>query len=218
MPVKYNGRFIVFQLQTLLSLTPFIDLLNTKINFMSKATSKKTPVKNGNKPAMPIKAEIPSETNSSMEELFLSGLKDTYWAEKHLVKAIPKMANAASSAELKKALTDHLEQTKGHVARLESIFQQVGKEPMAKKCDAMEGLVMSGEHVIENTAVNTPTRDTGIIMAGLKVENFEITDYKGLIQLANSLGKKEAAGLLQKNLNEEQQASDLLQSLSQKAA
>jgi ferritin-like metal-binding protein YciE len=157
-----------------------------------------------------------SDADSSVSELFVSEIKDTYWAENHLVKSLPKMIDAAWSKELKTALTDHLEVTKTHVTRLEQVFELLGENVLAKKCDAMEGLVMSGEHTIESTVAATLTRDTGIISSGLKVENFEITTYKGLINLANALGKTKVASLLQLNMNEEEEASNLLSSLSEK--
>jgi ferritin-like metal-binding protein YciE len=135
--------------------------------------------------------------------------------ENHLVKAIPKMAAAAGNKELKQALKDHLKVTRDHASRLEEIFGILNEKVIAKKCDACEGLTMSGEHVIENTIAGTSARDVGIIMSALKVENFEITTYKGLIQVATSLGKTNVADLLQENLDEEEEASDLLTELSQ---
>lgn len=94
------------------------------------------------------------------------------------------------------------------------MFELLGEDIIAKKCDAIEGLTMSGEHVIENTVTGTSTRDTGIIMSGLKVENFEITTYTGLIQVANTLGKADVAALLQQNLDEEIEAADILNTLA----
>jgi ferritin-like metal-binding protein YciE len=124
------------------------------------------------------------------------------------------MIAAAGDTALRNALTDHLEVTKTHAGRLEQAFELLGEKILAKKCDAIEGLTMSGEHVIDNTVAGSPVRDTGIIMSGLKVENFEITTYTGLIQLANQLEKPDVAELLQQNLQEEIEASDLLTELS----
>ena len=138
-----------------------------------------------------------------------------YWCEKHLVNALPKMINAAGNAELKAVLSEHLEVTRQQSGRLEELFDLLGIKIGAKKCDACDGLVMDGEHVIENTLPGSEARDTGIIMAGLKVENFEITCYNGLIQLANVLGKTEAADILNQNLAGEVEATDMLTSLSQ---
>lgn len=156
-----------------------------------------------------------TDADTSVHDLFIAELKDTLWAENHLVKALPKMEAAAGDADLKQAFADHLEVTKTHSARLEEILELLGEKILAKKCDAMEGLTMSGEHVVENTVTGTQTRDLGIIMAGLKVENFEITTYKGLIQVAGSLGHKEVANLLQQTLNEEIESSNMLTEMSQ---
>ncbi|MEP7141591.1 MAG: DUF892 family protein [Ferruginibacter sp.] len=186
----------------------------------------KTTTKKNNSKTFPatktVQKKAPGESNSqfgtdadtSVEDFFISELKDTYWAENHLIKSLPKMIAAAASKELKKSLQDHLEVTREHASRLENIFDMLEKKIVAKKCDAMEGLTMGGEHVIENTIAGTPTRDMGIIMSALKVENFEITTYQGLIKVANSLSKAEIAKLLQQTLDEEMEASQLLSDMS----
>lgn len=156
----------------------------------------------------------PAETDNGLFDLFISGLKEMYWCENHLVKAIPKMIAAAGSSNLKKALTNHLKVTRQHATRLETAFGILGESLQAKKCDACEGLVMSGEHVIENTDPGTTARDTGIIMSALKVENFEITSYTGLIKLAKTTSKTDVSNLLQQNLHEETEAANTLNSLS----
>ena len=143
-------------------------------------------------------------------KLFTDSIKDIYWAENHLVKALPKMINAASSKSLKDAITNHLEETKTHVERLEQVFELLGKKPQAKKCDAMEGLTKEGEGVIEDTDSGTPARDLGIIMASQKVEHYEISAYTGLSKLANKLGLNDAANILSQTLTEEQQADETL--------
>ena len=155
-------------------------------------------------------------TNSaiSLKDLFVSGIKDMLWGENHLVKALPKMIDAAGNAKLKKALTDHRELTKTHASRLEKALELLGEKIVAKKCCAMEGLTISGEHVIENTIVGTRPRDIGIIMSALKVENFEITCYTGLIQLADTLGKADLTDLFTENLTDEEEASNMLTELS----
>ncbi len=160
----------------------------------------------------------PIESASGLPELFADGIKDMYWAENHLVKSLPKMVAAAGSEELKSSLENHLEQTKEHASRLEKAFELLGLKIQAKKCDSMEGLVMSGEHIIENTIAGTEARNTGLIMSALKVENFEITSYNGLIQLAGQLGQTDVAELLQQNLSDEMEAEQLLTGLSQKKA
>lgn len=153
---------------------------------------------------------------STLDELFITGLKEMYWTENHLVKNLPKMVAAAGSSTLQTTFDKHLKVTQTQASRLESIFETLGEKVAAQKCDAMEGLAMDGEHVIENTVAGTEARDTGLIMAGLKVENFEITCYTGLIQLATTLGQSDIAAQLQQSLAEEQQADVLLTELSQK--
>jgi ferritin-like metal-binding protein YciE len=183
-----------------------------------KAVSQASSGKSAKETPKRIDAQFATDADSSMQDLFVSELKDTYWAENHLLKAIPKMIDAAGANDLKQALEDHLEVTKNHAFRLEKIFELLGEKTIAKKCDAIEGLTISGEHVIENTQTDTEIRDMGIMMSALKVENFEITTYKGLIQVANSLGKKDVADLLQQNLDEEIEASNMLTEMSQSIA
>lgn len=120
------------------------------------------------------------------------------------------MIKAATSPALVKAITNHLKETEEHVARLENIFQLMGKVAIAKKCDAMEGLAKEGEGIIESTEAGTATRDVGIILASQKVEHYEIASYGGLLQLSNTLGLPEVATLLEQTLAEEKAADILL--------
>jgi ferritin-like metal-binding protein YciE len=143
--------------------------------------------------------------NTQLEKFFMDSLKDLYWAEKHLTKALPKMKKAATTEELQDAIDHHIEQTQEHVARLEQVFHLLGKKAQAKKCDAMEGLVKEGESVIEETEDGSMTRDVGIIMAAQKVEHYEIATYGGLVQLANTMGNEEVADILSITLEEEKQ-------------
>lgn len=152
--------------------------------------------------------------SSSLLELFHDGIKDIYWAENHIVKSLPKMIDAATSEELQVALSDHLEVTIEQVARLEHVFELLGKKKQAKKCDALEGIAKEGEGIIEDTMEGTTTRDIGIIMASQKVENYEICAYKGLIKLADALGLSEISALLMQTLVEEQESDDLLASIA----
>jgi len=99
-----------------------------------------------------------------LEKFFTDSLKDMYWAEQHLLKALPKMREAATTEELKDAFEDHLYQTQKHVSRLEKVFNQIGKKPEAKKCEAMEGLVKEAETIIQETKEGTMTRDAALIM------------------------------------------------------
>jgi ferritin-like metal-binding protein YciE len=162
-------------------------------------------------PTAEAKTDQPAtDEQDGLNKLFCDSVKDLYWAENQLVKALPKMAKAASSKALQKAITDHLAQTKDQVSRLEQVFALLGKNPQAKKCDAMEGLTKEGEGIIEDTDMATPARNLGIIMASQKVEHYEIAAYTGLIKLAGRLGLEEIAGLLTETLDEEQQSDELL--------
>jgi ferritin-like metal-binding protein YciE len=156
-----------------------------------------------------------AKAEPALLELFKDGIMDIYWAESHLVKNLPKMIQATTSAELAKTIKDHLEQTKGHVSRLEQVFELLGEKPLAKKCDAMEGLTKEGEGIIESTESGTATRDVGIILASQKVEHYEIATYGGLTQLAKTLGLDEVAGLLYQTLTEEKAADELLTSVAE---
>ncbi len=155
------------------------------------------------------------EQESLLVELFHDELKDIYWAEKQLVKTLPKMAKAATSEELRQAFTDHLEATKGHVARLEEAFELLGKKAQAKKCEAMAGLTKEGEGIIEDTDKGTLTRDVGLIMAAQKVEHYEIATYGSLAQLAKTLGKNDLADLMVQTLEEEKEADELLTGIAE---
>jgi ferritin-like metal-binding protein YciE len=143
--------------------------------------------------------------NTQLEKLFTDSLKDIYWAEKHLTKALPKMQKAATTGELKTAIEEHIAQTQEQVTRLEQVFELFGKKAQAKKCDAMEGLIKEGESVVEETEAGSMTRDAGIIMAAQKVEHYEIATYGTLVQLAKTMGNEEAADLLQQTLDEEKE-------------
>jgi ferritin-like metal-binding protein YciE len=143
--------------------------------------------------------------NTQLEKYFTDSLKDIYWAEKHLTKALPKMQKAATTEELQTAIEEHIVQTEEHVSRLEQVFELVGKKAQAKKCDAMEGLIKEGESIIEETEDGTMTRDVGIIMAAQKVEHYEIATYGGLVQLAKTMGMDEVADILAQTLEEEKQ-------------
>ena len=159
--------------------------------------------------------QMNDETHSRLRTFFLDELKDIYWAEKHLVKTLPKMQKAAFNPELKKAFADHLEQTKEHVTRLEEVFEIVGQKAQANKCDAMEGITKEGESIIEDTEEGTFTRDVGLIMAAQKVEHYEIATYGSLAQLAKTLGKNDIADLMMETLNEEKEADELLTSIAE---
>jgi ferritin-like metal-binding protein YciE len=153
--------------------------------------------------------------NTQLEKFFMDALKDIYWAEKHLTKALPKMKKAATTEELQDAIEEHLAQTQEHVSRLEEVFEMLGKKAQAKKCEAMEGLVKEGESVIEETEDGSMTRDVGIIISAQKVEHYEIAAYGGLTQLARTMGLEDVAGILHQTLEEEKQADMLLTEIAE---
>lgn len=156
-----------------------------------------------------------AEKDSMLLEFFHGEIKDIYWAEKHLLKAIPKMSKAATAPELKDAFDNHLEETKGHVVRLEQVFEMLGFKPQAKKCEAMEGITKEGDGIVEETETGTSTRDVGLILAGQKVEHYEISTYGGLAQLARNLGHDDIAEILETTLNEEKTADETLTSIAE---
>lgn len=146
---------------------------------------------------------------TKLYKLFEDELKDIYWAEKALTKAIPQMIKKASSEELKEALQNHLEETEGHVERAEKVFQLVGKEPRAKKCEAMDGLIREAKEIIEDTDEGF-MRDAGIISAAQKVEHYEIASYGTLRTFAEVLGLNDVVDLLNQTLEEEKAADSTL--------
>jgi ferritin-like metal-binding protein YciE len=167
-----------------------------------KQTAAKTTVKSGiTKPK--------SNAASGLTELFEDGLKDIYWAEKALIKAIPLMAKNATSPELIDALNHHLIETEEQVSRLEQVFESIGKKATAKKCDAMEGLIEEGKSILEETEPGV-VRDAGIISATQKIEHYEIATYGTLRQFAETLGLTDAAALLELTLDEEKDADKKL--------
>jgi ferritin-like metal-binding protein YciE len=167
----------------------------------------------GSEPKFKMKTSAHAEP--ALMELFLDSVRDIYWAENHLVKALPKMMNAASSPELAKAIDNHLAETKVHVSRLEQIFDLLNEKAIAKKCDAMEGIAKEGEGIIESTDEGTATRDVGIILASQKVEHYEIATYGGLTQLAKTLGLDDVAEILYLTLTEEKKADELLTQIAE---
>jgi ferritin-like metal-binding protein YciE len=153
--------------------------------------------------------------NSALDKFFHDQLKDIYWAEKHLTKALPKMQKNATTEELKNAIETHLAQTEEQVARLEQVFEMLDKKPQAKKCDGMEGLVKEGESVIEETEDGSMTRDVGIIVSAQKVEHYEIAAYGSLVTLAKTMGHDDIAEILQTTLDEEKETDQLLSSIAE---
>jgi ferritin-like metal-binding protein YciE len=145
----------------------------------------------------------------TMEDLFVATLKDIYYAEKQILKALPGMIGKADNAELKKALETHLDETEGQVKRLEKVFKLVDVPARGKKCDAVEGIIDEAkEHMSE--IKDERVLDAGIISSAQAVEHYEICRYGTLIEWANDLGHGEAAKLLEENLKEERHADTLL--------
>lgn len=146
---------------------------------------------------------------SQLSKLFEEELKDIYWAEKALTKAIPKMIKNATSEELIEALENHLAETEDQVKRVEQIFELLGKKAAAKKCEAMAGLIKEAEEIMEECEEGAMC-DAGIISAGQKVEHYEIASYGTLHQFAETLGLHDVADLLQTTLDEEKLADEKL--------
>jgi ferritin-like metal-binding protein YciE len=151
----------------------------------------------------------------TMEDLFLEQIEDLYDAEHRLVKALPKMAEAANSQSLRQAFQSHLMETEGHVTRLESIFRALGQEPKAETCDAMKGLVSEGEDMISHTEDDSPVRDAGLIAAANRVEHYEIAAYGSARTFAQTLGLTQAVSLLDQTLQEEKAADQKLTQIAE---
>lgn len=150
-----------------------------------------------------------STAAEGLRELFIDSLKDIYWAEKALTKALPKMAKNATTKKLVAAIDEHLAVTEEQVSRLEQVFESLGKKASAKKCDAMEGLITEGEDMLKETEPG-PVRDAAIISASQKIEHYEIATYGTLAAFARTLGEDEAVSLLEATLQEERDADKTL--------
>jgi len=152
---------------------------------------------------------------SLLEKFFTDELKDIYYAEQQLLKALPRLAKASSTEELEDAFSDHLRQTERHVKRLDKVFQIIGKNAEGKKCEAMDGLIRESETIINETKQGTMTRDAALIIAAQKVEHYEIATYGGLVQLALTMGLTRCADLLDKTLLEEEDTDALLTDIAE---
>lgn len=151
---------------------------------------------------------------NGLRELYLDELRDLYSAENQLVKALPKMAKASESEELRDGFEQHLEQTKGHVQRLEQIFEALDESPKGKKCAGMEGLIKEGSEVIEEDFEGA-LMDAALIGAAQRVEHYEIAAYGTVVAFAEQLGESEHASLLKQTLDEEKETDEKLTSLSE---
>jgi ferritin-like metal-binding protein YciE len=150
----------------------------------------------------------------TLKDLFIDELRDLYDAENRLVKALPKMAEAAESEDLRAGFEEHLEQTKGHVERLKQIFVALDEKPSGKKCAAMEGLVEEGEEMMEED-FEGGVKDAALISAAQRVEHYEIAAYGCVKTWAGLLGENEAQSLLEQTLNEEKATNEKLTELSE---
>lgn len=151
--------------------------------------------------------------NEGLKDLYVDELKDLYNAENQLLKALPKMAKAASSEELRQGFEEHLEQTRGHVERLEKIFQSLDESPKGKKCVGMEGLVKEGSEVMDEDFEGA-LMDAALIGAAQRVEHYEIAAYGTVSEFAKQLGEKEHVSLLEETLQEEKETDEKLTSLA----
>ena len=153
-------------------------------------------------------------TKNSLRGLYIEELRDLYSAEKQLTKALPKMAKAAVSEELRNGFTEHLEQTHGHVERLEQIFEALGQRAGGKKCTGMEGLIEEGSEVMQED-FEGEVMDAALISAAQRVEHYEIAAYGTVCAFADLLGETEHASLLRQTLEEEKLTDQKLTELSQ---
>jgi ferritin-like metal-binding protein YciE len=151
--------------------------------------------------------------NKNLTKLYVDELKDLFSAENQLLKALPKMAKAASSEEVRTGFEKHLEQTRGHVQRLEEIFQSLDESPKGKKCVGMEGLVKEGAEVMEEDFEDA-VLDAGLIGAARRVEHYEMAAYGAVSEIARALGQAKHAVLLEKTLAEETQTDQKLAGLA----
>ncbi|MCW3090961.1 MAG: hypothetical protein JWP81_2030 [Ferruginibacter sp.] len=155
-------------------------------------------------------------SKSKLWEFFVDQLRDIYWAEKKLVKTLPKMEEAATSGELRNAFSTHLEQTRQHVLRLEDVFRMMGLEAESSKCAAMAGIVDEGSDIIDETDEGSAQRDVGLIFAGQKAEHYEIATYGGLVQLAKTMGYNDVGQVLEQTLSEEKETDIMLTQIAER--
>jgi ferritin-like metal-binding protein YciE len=151
---------------------------------------------------------------AKFEDLFREELEDLYDAEKQIVQALPKMAEAASSEELSEAFQQHLEETQEQVKRLERIFKKMGEQPGGRQCEGMQGLLKEGEKVISEIS-KSPVLDAALIAAAQKVEHYEISGYGTARTMAEMLGQQDAAELLEETLEEEKATDETLTDIAE---
>ncbi len=152
----------------------------------------------------------------SLDDVLEAELKDLYSAEKQLVEALPDIAGAATSRDLKEAVNEHLDETRGHVKRLEEVFEAIGIKPASEHCDGMEGLISEGNEVAE-AGGDGDARDAALIGAAQRVEHYEIAAYGTARSIARQLGHTEAVKLLEQTLDEESAADEKLTKIAEGA-
>ena len=155
--------------------------------------------------------------DKKLDDLFHETLKDIYYAERKILKALPKMAKGAQSPELKAAFEKHRDETEGHVERLRQVFEIFGKRAQGKTCPAIDGIIEEGEEILDEFK-GSPALDAGLIAAAQAVEHYEITRYGTLRRWAEELGMKDAAKLLAQTLAEESKTDDALTALAETSA
>lgn len=153
-------------------------------------------------------------TAETLFDLYVHELRDLYSAESQLTEALPKVAEAATHAKLKKAFEEHLDETRTHVERLEQIFKSLGEDPSGEHCEAMEGLIEEGEDVVEMEG-DDAVRDAALIGAAQRVEHYEISGYGTTATFARALGRDDDEQLLRETLDEEYEADDLLTEIAE---
>lgn len=178
----------------------------------AKPTAKKT---SGKTQAKKDAGKVPAKKDAAenLRDFLVDGLKDLYWAENALVKNLPKMAKNATSPKLKKAVEQHLEETKNQVKRLKDAFAAMGEKVVGEKCDAMDGLLKEAKSIMEETEIGA-IRDAAIIAAAQKVEHYEIASYGTMATYAKLLGEKEVLKLLKETINEEKTCDKDLSTLA----
>jgi ferritin-like metal-binding protein YciE len=179
-----------------------------------KKTVKKHAVAKRKKQVVKKPLKRKPDASKALRDLFIDELKDIYWAENALTKALPKMIKNATSSELSEALNGHLEVTKEQVTRLQKVFSSLNEKVMSKKCEAMTGLIKEADEIMKETEKG-PVRDAGIILAGQKVEHYEIATYGTLASFAKILEEREAENLLRETLDEEKEADERLSEIAE---
>lgn len=189
--------------------------MRTKTNSKTtKSTVAHSSSNNGNSASSSSNAK--SESNTPfLEKFFTDQLKDMYYAEQQMLKALDEMMQATTTEELEDAFEQHKRQTERHVKRLEKVFKLIGAEPSGKKCEAIDGLIKEAKGIISETKEGSATRDAALIIASQKIEHYEIATYGSLVQLALTMDLDRAAEILEKTLQEEEDTDRELTSIAE---